>query len=276
MRVVITGANGYIGRHVVKALLHRDVDVLAWDRQVDNVPTGAQILQGDILEASELPKGDVLLHLAWQDNFRHNSPSHALQLSRHFDFIRRMVLGGVSQVAVAGTVHEVGYHEGMVTESTPCHPSTLYAIAKDTLRRLIETWLESEQPKCVFQWLRMFYLYGDDGANHSVFTHLLKAAREQKHEFPFVSGTREFDFLEINECANMIAATVCQRDVTGVIHCCSGHPQRLLDRARAFIQENGLNIHLQVGAYPDRPYDSPCIYGDATKIRAILGREEHL
>ncbi len=44
----------------------------------------------------------------------------------------------------------------------------------------------------------------------------------------------------------------------------------LADRVEAYIRENDLDIALEYGAFPDRPYDSPGVWGDATKIRQIL------
>ena len=43
--------------------------------------------------------------------------------------------------------------------------------------------------------------------------------------------------------------------------------QRLAEK---FIRERGLDITLCYGAYPDRVYDSPAIWGDNAKIRRIL------
>ena len=63
---------------------------------------------------------------------------------------------------------------------------------------------------------------------------------------------------------------VLQDKVTGVINCCTGEPESLADRVEGFIRENGLSIALDYGAFPDRPYDSPGVWGDATEIRAII------
>ena len=61
-----------------------------------------------------------------------------------------------------------------------------------------------------------------------------------------------------------------QDEVNGVINCCTGEPVTLAERVEKYIKDNNLNIKLDYGAFPDRPYDSPGVWGDATKIRRIL------
>lgn len=82
------------------------------------------------------------------------------------------------------------------------------------------------------------------------------AAAEGKTEFPFTLGLNQFDFIDYEELCQQVAATVIQDEVTGIINICSGKPEKLADRVERFIVENGYNIKLQYGAFPDRPYDS--------------------
>ncbi len=58
--------------------------------------------------------------------------------------------------------------------------------------------------------------------------------------------------------------------MAGIVNACSGEPLSLADRVEAYIREHGLDLELEYGAFPDRPYDSPGVWGDATKIRAIM------
>ena len=74
----------------------------------------------------------------------------------------------------------------------------------------------------------------------------------------------------MNELARTIAAIVDQPEVNGVINACTGEPMSLAERVEAYIRDNNLNISLEYGAFPDRPYDSPGVWGDPTKIRRIL------
>ena len=44
----------------------------------------------------------------------------------------------------------------------------------------------------------------------------------------------------------------------------------LAERVEQYIKDNDLDITLEYGAFPDRPYDSPGVWGDVSKITRIL------
>jgi dTDP-6-deoxy-L-talose 4-dehydrogenase (NAD+) len=278
MKILVTGANGYIGRHVVKSLLDKDVEVIACDVTCDEVDERAECRS---LNLFELPEGnvweqlgspDVCLHMAWRNGFVHNAPTQMGDLSAHYKFLTAMIDGGLKQLAVMGTMHEVGYWEGAIDENTLCNPISMYGIAKDSLRRAMA--LYTQQGKCVFQWLRAYYILGDDKRNNSIFCKLLKAAEEGKKTFPFTTGKNKYDFINVDELALLISASVMQSEVTGIINVCKGEPISLAERVERFIKEHKLDIKLEYGAFPDRPYDSPCVYGDTVKINKILNMAE--
>ena len=79
-----------------------------------------------------------------------------------------------------------------------------------------------------------------------------------------------YDFITVDELAKMISMASTQEKIVGIINCCSGNPVSLADRVEQYIKEHHLRIKLDYGKYPDRSYDSPIIYGDATKINEIL------
>ncbi len=272
-KILVTGAGGYIGRHVVKALLDRGADVLALDICYDGIDERAKRVDADIFAADEnifekTGSPDVCLHMAWRDGFVHNSEKHINDLEKHYKFINYMMKGGLKQIAVMGSMHEIGYHEGAIDEDTPANPLSLYGIAKNTLRQL--TFLLGKNEDVKVQWIRGYYIYGDDLKNNSIFTKLVQAEQEGKEEFPFTSGKNLYDFLSVDELADQIAATVMQDEINGVINCCSGKPVSLADKVESFIKENNFKIKLKYGAFPDRPYDSPGVWGDAAKINEIM------
>jgi dTDP-6-deoxy-L-talose 4-dehydrogenase (NAD+) len=272
--ILITGAGGYIGRHVLAALLRHDVRVIACDIKTEGIDPRAEILNADIFSGNkdifkELGTPDVCIHMAWRDGFIHNADTHMEDLSRHYTFIKNMITGGLRQIAVMGTMHEVGYHEGAITENTACSPVSMYGIAKDALRR--GTALLVKDKDVVWQWLRAYYIYGDDRRNNSIFAKIIAAEEEGRDFFPFTTGRNQYDFIEVSALARQIAAAAAQDKVCGIINCCSGKPVSLAEKAEGFIREHGYKIKLQYGAFPDREYDSPAVWGDNSRIKEIEG-----
>ena len=274
MKVLVTGANGYIGRHVIKVLLDRHVEVIACDITTTEVDKRAERMSLNLFDLSVedvysfLGTPDVCLHMAWRNGFVHNAPTQMGDLSAHYRFLTGLIDGGLPQLAVMGTMHEVGYWNGAIDEHTPCNPISLYGIAKDALRRSMIQYTQSKG--CILQWLRCYYVVGDDKKNHSIFCKLLEAAEEGKRTFPFTSGKNKYDFITVDDLAQMIAAVIMQRNITGIINCCTGKPVSLGERVEQFIKECNLRIELEYGAFPERPYDSPCEYGDTSKISQII------
>ena len=176
-------------------------------------------------------------------------------------------------MVVMGSMHEVGYWEGAIDEYTPTNPKSLYGIAKNSLRQICLELVNGKKDVCM-QWIRGFYILGDDLKNNSIFSKIMKADMEGKKTFPFTSGKNKYDFIKVNDLARQIVAVTEQTEIEGVINCCTGKPHSLAEEVENFIHEHNLKIKLEYGAYPDRPYDSPGIWGDPEKINRILSENE--
>ncbi|WP_199183413.1 NAD(P)-dependent oxidoreductase [Cryobacterium sp. Y82] len=86
-KILVTGAAGYIGRHVVKRLCDMGAEVTAVVRQRSGqslkIDSRAELVEQDIFKIEGDPfalfgSPDVCLHLAWEAGFSHNSATHML------------------------------------------------------------------------------------------------------------------------------------------------------------------------------------------------------
>ena len=271
-KILVTGGNGYIGKHVVKLLLDSGYPVMVAVSHPERTDPRAIICPEPIFSGAEdiyrrVGSPDVCIHMAWKDGFSHNSPAHMENLSKHIVFCQHMMQGGLPILSCMGTMHEVGYWEGAIGENTPCAPQTQYGIAKNAMRQSLL--LSAKETTCVLHWLRLYYIVSDDVNGQNIFSKILKSAENGQTTFPFTSGRNLYDFIEIDELARLITMASLQTEVSGVTDVCTGKPESLASCVERFIQSHHLSIKLLYGKYPDRPYDSPGEWGDSTKIQKI-------
>ena len=275
--ILVTGAAGYIGRHVVSEALDRGYHVTACDFTRKGLEERAEYSDVLIFGNAEniyekLGRPDVVIHLAWRDGFVHNSPAHMGDLSNHVKFCSAMVDQGCPSLSVMGSMHEVGYWEGAITGDTPCNPQTQYGIAKNALRQSLLLYAKGKNTS--IHWLRAYYIFGDDAHGSSIFAKLTQAELDGKSEFPFTSGKNKYDFISVQNLAKQIVSASVQTNYTGIINVCTGKPRTLAEQVEEYIRMHHFQIHLKYGAYPDRPYDSPGVWGNPEIINKILAEDK--
>lgn len=277
MKILVTGANGYIGSKVVNSLLEfKNIEVICVDINDSHIDKRASFIKFDILNSDTsstnlykcFNEPDICIHLAWRDGFVHNSDKHMLDLSSHYSFLENLVSNGLKSLTIMGTMHEVGYWEGAIDENTPCNPTNLYGVSKNALKKAIE--ILCQKYNCTWKWLRAYYIYGNDDFGASIFCKIRKTYHSGGTEFNLTKGTNKFDFIEINELANIISLVILQNDVNGIINVCSGKPISLKEKILEYTKINNIDLKLNWGVYPERESESPCIYGDRKKLDMIL------
>ncbi|MGU7937532.1 NAD-dependent epimerase/dehydratase family protein [Streptococcus suis] len=272
MKILVTGAAGFLGLGIVKKLLDDGMEVIATDINTSQVDERAERIDADLFNLKDpynfFGKPTKLLHLAWRDGFQHNSLAHMNDLNAHFQFLINMMENGTTDVSVLGTMHEVGFFEGPIDENTICNPLSLYGISKNALRQAIN--IEAPKYDCKIKWLRGFYIVGNTDTGSSIFSKIVQASKQGKILFPFTLGKNKYDFLNYADFCSQVSATVQQSEIFGIINICSGEPISLADRVELFIKENNLKIQLEYGVFPDRAYDSKAIWGNNEKIKQIM------
>ena len=278
-KILITGANGFLGYNLVHYLYHHiNCDIIAADINCSQLSNfNITKITTDILQLDPndnlfafFGKPDVLIHLAWQDGFNHHADSHINNLPKHYHFLTNLIKNGCKSVSVMGSMHEIGCYEGAVNAQTPCFPLSNYGIAKNALKQMLLTFCDGKDIS--FKWLRGYYITGDEQHNHSIFSKILNLAAQGQKTFPFTTGENKYDFLDIHDVIQQIAAASLQTQTNGIIEICSGQPISLKEKVEDFITQKHLDIQPEYGAFPCRKYDSPAIWGDNSRIQTIMSQ----
>ena len=279
MRVAITGASGFIGRHVLCELQSRDLDIVVVSRSIERSfaeNTRTEIVLMDLASRLSDPiqlmgAPDVLIHLAWDGLPNYQSHAHVeIELPAQLRFLNACIASGLGRLVVTGTCFEYGKTSGEISEDMPARPCTEYGAAKDALRKHLED-LKSIFPFHL-SWLRLFYLYGSGQSKNSLYSLLTNAIRRGDAELDMSGGEQVRDFLPIQEAARIIVDLALSPTDVGIVNVCSGKPTTVRELAETWIAERHSSITMNLGRLPYSEIEPMSFWGNRSKLDSILGQ----
>ncbi len=278
MKILVSGATGFIGRYVVKELLKSGHTIVAAtskvDAQVSSTDINYVFLDLDNIDPDEnyfsyFGEPDMLIHLAWQGLPNYKSLFHfEKNLVSHYAFLKNIITNGLKKLVGTGTCFEYGMREGCLSEDMIADPQNPYALAKDTLRKFLFELKKSSDFDCT--WIRLFYMYGEGQNTNALLSQLQNSIDKGDEAFNMSGGEQQRDYLPVEKVAEYIVAIALKESFSGIVNCCSGNPIRVKELVENYLKDTNQQIKLNAGFYPYTDYEAIAFWGDDTKLKSII------
>jgi UDP-glucose 4-epimerase len=267
MSTLVTGGEGFIGRHVVDRLHERRERVVSYDRgpAATAVPTGVIRVRGELFDlrrlAAIIAEHDVcgIVHAAGMADAQLSigTPAatvaanaigtlHLLEAVRLADFGGRTIL--LSSIAVYGDNDE------RVDEGSPLRPRTPYAATKVFGDLLGQVYGRRYGLDVVS--LRVSEAYGPGRVLRGVVQDIIDAALERRPLRLIAGADHPVHPVHVEDVARAVLAALDAPDPTGRIYDITGGERVTLDHVAALVRERipGADIELGPGhlSEPDR------------------------
>lgn len=281
MTLLVTGATGFIGSHVVRELRARGLDVRApvrsssrgsaladLENEVEWVPCDLSVASPSELR-DLCDSVDACIHAAWY--VEPGKYAHAAEnvewVGTSMRLLEALAAGGCGRAVYIGTCFEYDHRTGYLAESSPTRPWTLYGAAK-----LSTGWMGAklaEQLGVAFSWARLFYQYGPHEQEGRLVPHVVRSLLSGE-DVPVTRGTQIRDFLHVSDVASALA-DVSGSEHVGAVNIGSGRPVSVRDVVGTIGEILGEPGRIRFGARPDSPSDPPFICANNSVLVDEIG-----
>lgn len=271
-RILLTGAAGFIGSHVLAELLRHGYEVHV-TVHAGGIPEQAGVVQHalDLLDAAAVERFMAeqrfgsLMHFAWY--LGPKCHVHAVNVEwvvASLNLLQSFVRHGGRRFLGAGACTEYEYKYGYLTEElTPTNPGILYGNGKNAVYHLAS--LLCAQQGVLFQWPRIFNLYGPREKPQRLMPSVICSCL--RGEDVRVSDCLKYqDYLHVEDTARGIVA-VYESGVPGAVNICSGKPVQLREIVNTIARLTDFEGRILWGALP-AAFGSELVVGNNEKLKA--------
>lgn len=214
-----------------------------------------------------MPAKKVIL-LSWPGLPNYQESFHVTRnLPACVELIEQLVQAGLQRLVVAGTCYEYGLQNGSLREDQLTDPVNCYAIAKDSLRRVIAS--RYSQQALQWCWARIFYPFGRGQNPNSLLPSLQRAIDQGDPAFAMSSGRQVRDFVPVDQVAKLLLALATHAQAYGIYNCGSGRPVSLRELAEERVAKSLSSTNLELGVYPDREDEPLAFWADTSKTNLL-------
>lgn len=301
MTVMVTGGAGYVGSHVVRALVEAGRDVVVVDSlrtgSSSSVPPDVPVEVVDVLDTPELVRvvGEhgvtACVHLAGVKNPGESITDPGLYFRTNvtgtLSVLDALVGTGVRDIVFSSSCSVYGVAAELpITEDTPLLPVSPYGHGKLAAERMIEAYGRAHG----LRWLTLRYFnaagasfdarIGEDwGPTHNLVPLLAKAALHHRPpvvlfgtDYPTDDGTAVRDYTHVVDLADAHLTALDHLAGGGestAVNLGTGQGYSVLDVVRGLERVAGRPVPVVFG--DRRPGDPPVVWADPARAADVLG-----
>jgi nucleoside-diphosphate-sugar epimerase len=276
-RVLITGANGFIGRFCLPLLVAKGYEVNAVRFHGDEVAERDVIWhQADLLEPAEVSalvtkvRPSHLLHFAWIATPREfwGSLQNIRWAQSSLHLVETFASNGGGRIVIAGSCAEYDWKFGLCSEfETPLAPATLYGASKHAVQCILDAF--ARRVKLSAAWGRIFFLYGPNEHPNRLVSYVVRKLL-QREQALCSTGEKTRDFLYVKDVADAFV-TLLDSDVSGPVNIASGEAVTIRDVVLRIADLLDGNELVQFGSVPT-PLDEPqVLVADIKRLHQEVG-----
>lgn len=257
MKVIVTGANGFIGSNLVKKLVENNHQVVAVDISFSpsRIPDTDLITkvesEADATLSKKIPAGkyDAFYHLAWRGVNGAEKANPSVQLANiqmAVDCANVCKELGVRKYLCAGTVAEnatFSLHELARTSD-----GMMYGVAKHTCRLIIEDYCKNIGLN--FVWMQFSNIYGVGNKTGNLVSYTLGGLMEGK-DVSFGPALQPYDFIYVEDLIEAVYRLGKKETVKSFYFIGSGRPRLLKEYLLRIGELAGAADKIGIGIRPD-------------------------
>ena len=262
----LLGSEGFIGRSLQREA--RELRLHCWSHSDSRPDHYFDLLDPSSWEALLECQPTHAILLSWPGLPQYQKSFHITRnLPACIELIEKLVDAGLQRIVVAGTCYEYGMQNGPLKEDLNTDPVNCYAIAKDSLRRVIES--NYSKNNLQWCWARIFYPYGPGQNPTSLLPSLASSIDNGDSEFPMSSGRQIRDFVPVVQVAKILFQLMTDESAHGIYNCGSGIPISLRELLEERIKAARSKIVLRPNSYSDREDEPLAFWADTNKINKL-------
>lgn len=220
MRVLVTGGSGFIGKHVVRELISRDVDCISYDivPPVEHLK-GVTYITGTIIDEFTLGKHlkecDAILHLAAMLGVRRTNAELlkclTINIQGTLKILEACVMTRVSRALLVSSSEIFGdINRSKITEDSPFNPKSGYAISKLVAEKYAEGF--RKEYGLDYNIVRFFNIYGPGQVAEFVVPRFIKMVQKGIAPQVYGDGRQVRSFCHISDASRALVDIFLNKD----------------------------------------------------------------